>query len=244
MKTLTKIRKTAPLGFTLVETVVAMGIAATLLATFLAIFGLATNTLDETIDGREADRLISALERELSILREDEVAPDTRTAFDKAYQWIKKSSQGNEGMIFVYTYEGDPSEVRDDGSLEPRPAGVAGGGDSVATAAVRFVEGGSLPGDMLEELEAASGPVFFVRTTQLVYVAGQMVQGKPGIIPPHEGQVPLPGGGSASDTYPEAAIAFAAAFHLLPANTPEYLAQLTLDDLKRPLFIRPLAVRR
>ena len=231
-------------GFTLIETVISIGVVATLLVTFLAIFGLATDTLHETINSREADRLVSALERELAILREDELDDDTKTAFDKAYEWIDKSSQGSDAKILLYTYEGDPSAVRDDGSLVPLAAGVGDLGSRLATSSVKFVEGGGLTDEMRAELEATSSPVFYVKTTQLVYEDGKLVPGEPGIVPPHDGQAPLDGGVTPADAYPEAVIAYSAAFYLLPTNSPEYVGSFSAEDLRRPLFTRSLAVRR
>ena len=229
-------------AFTLIETVISIGILATLLAVFMAMFGVATESLHGSISGREANRLISALDRELSILRTGEEVGDIRSAFDKAYSWIDKSSRG-EGNIFLYSYLGDPANVRDDGSYEP----VLSGGDVEAVAApvARFVEGGSIPDEMREELGAVSGPVLFVRATQLVYEDGELVRGEPGVIPPHEGQVPLPGRGlSDSAAYPEAVIAFEADFFLLPTNEPEYVANFSPKEGARPDFSRAMAVRR
>ena len=244
MTFLTKQHRVTPTGFTLIETVLSIGIFSTFIVIFLAIFGFATGSLDDSIDSQEADRLVSTLGRELSIIRADEVDSEVgiTTAFDKAYHWIQMSSLGEDGMLFVYSYEGNPNQVRPDGSLEPVLAGV--GGDTVATAAVHFVKGGNLPDEMLDELDSLSSPVFLVRLNQLVYEGGELTNGEPGITPPREGQTPLPGATNAADAYPEAVIAFTAEFYQLASGSPEFLANLDLKKLKRPLFSRPMTVRR
>jgi prepilin-type N-terminal cleavage/methylation domain-containing protein len=74
-------------GFTLMETVIAIGVLALLLTAFLAVFGPATTGLRKAISVQEADRLAAALERELVTLRPG-TSSDYKTGFDKAYQWI------------------------------------------------------------------------------------------------------------------------------------------------------------
>ena len=244
MRVRAKFHKFSGAGFTLVETVIAVGIVATLLVTILGILGLSTETLRETIGAREADRLVTTLERELSILRESEIDPDTRSAFDKAYQWIDKSSRGNAVKVLLYNFEGDPNTSGDDGNPKPIGSAGEGSGDVILTSVARFIEDSTLPEEIKEELGAVVGPVFFVRTTQLVYRNGALTRGDPGIIPPHEGQAPLTGGTTPADSYPEAVIAFEADFYLLPSNTEDYIAGFTFEDLGRPLFTRTMAVRR
>ena len=70
-------------GFTLIESVIAIGVVAILLTTFLAVFGPASQSIRRSISVQEADRLQSALEREFQILRE---GPDDKfqTAFEKS----------------------------------------------------------------------------------------------------------------------------------------------------------------
>ena len=229
-------------GFTLMESVIAIGVVAILLTTFLAIFGPATQGIRRAISTQEADRLSVTLERELSILRESESGTNMKTAFDKAYDWIDKSSQGEAGKIFLYNYKGDPTNLRADGTMEPA---IKGQKDYVLSPAVRMVTGSSIPSDMEEELEMISGPIFYVKATQLTYdSSGKLVLGDPGIVPPHPNQEKLSGGTTDADAYPEAVIAFTADFHLLRASAPDYLNSLDLAELGRPLFSRNMAVRR
>ena len=57
-------------GFTLAESVIALGILVVLITGFLAVFGPAATAIRRTLSGEEASRMQSALEQELSQLRE------------------------------------------------------------------------------------------------------------------------------------------------------------------------------
>jgi len=51
-------------GFTLMETVIAIGVLAVLLTAFMAVFGPATRGVRRSINVQEADRLAATLEKE------------------------------------------------------------------------------------------------------------------------------------------------------------------------------------
>jgi prepilin-type N-terminal cleavage/methylation domain-containing protein len=234
-------------GFTLMESVIAIGVVAILITTFLAIFGPATQGIRRAISAQDADRLAVALESELGILRESENTNDVNSAFDKAYDWLEKSSQAETGRIFLYNFKGDPTKKGADGIMAPidsKDTKPSSGKKYIVTPAVRFVENKITP-EMIAELKVASGPVFYVKTTQLVYEDGAMVlSDEPGLKPPHQDGEPLPGGGDGADAYPEAVIAFTADFHLMKSSSPDYLENLDFIKLGRPLFSRNMAVRR
>ena len=80
------------------ESVIAIGVVAVLLTTFLAVFGPASQSIRRAISNQDADRLQSALERELQILRE---GPDDEfdTAFDKAFDWLLKSGDSTSASL-------------------------------------------------------------------------------------------------------------------------------------------------
>lgn len=233
------------------ESVIAIGVVAILLTTFLAVFGPATQGIRRAISTQEADRLAVALERELSILREDEIESGTvQTAFDKAYQWIESASPNGAGRIFLYNYKGDPSRLRRDGSLEPVAKRDVETAEFVAAPMVRLVQGGDISPEMIAETEVVEGPIFLVTTRQLIFDSnGTLVPSESGgIVPPHPEQGQLSGGGTtASGSYPEAVIAFTADFYLLKSTSTEYLKNLddeAIERLGRPLFSRSMGVRR
>ena len=78
-------------AFTLVETVIAMGIITIMITAFLAAFGPAVKGVKKSIAVKDVNRLASTLEYEMSVLRESEVTAHT-TAFEKSFEWIKSSA--------------------------------------------------------------------------------------------------------------------------------------------------------
>lgn len=233
-------------GFTLMETVIAIGVLALLLTAFLAVFGPATTGLRRAISVQEADRLAAALERELVTLRPGNSggSGNPTTGFDKAYEWIKSAQdKGNE--ILLYQYKGDPTQLRSDGTMEPftKGGGVAGK-DFIVQPAVRQ-RGDEL---MLEDLKSLDGRIFTVKLTQLVFSGGQLTRGTAGeITDPTPDDGDPAGTGSDANSYPEAVIAFAAEFFIVPNSDPGYVkpdGKFDVANLTKPVFTRNLAVRR
>ncbi len=237
-------------GFTLLETVIAIGVLAVLLTAFLGVFGPATAGIRRAINVQEADRLASTLEQELVNLRGTTEATTYPTGFDKAYQWIEDSmKKSSPNLLFIYQYRGDPSNLRPDGTLEAylKPTGVAGKEFTVIPMVRRR-------NDPLfeKDLAALEGRVFAVRMTQLVFNNGQLTlttdeiikDPSPGNDPP--GTVP-PAGAGAAGKYPEAVIAFSAEFFGVSSTAPAFLrtgGKFDPTKLKSPIFTRNLAVRR
>jgi prepilin-type N-terminal cleavage/methylation domain-containing protein len=230
-------------GFTLMETVIAIGVLALLLTAFLAVFGPATTGLRKAISVQEADRLAAALERELVTLRPGGTGEDYTTGFDKAYKWIEQVSDGGE-TVMLYQYRGTPTEMREDGTMEPyTEGGGVAGKDFVVQPMVRL-RSDSL---FLEDLKALDGRIFAAKLTQLEFNGGQLKKREGGGINPDPNNTGESLGGSGSDAYVEAVIAFAAEFFIVPNSSPEYVQQggkFDPNNLTKPIFTRNLAVRR
>lgn len=111
MKTFTKRNQ----GFTLLETVIAIGVLAVLLTGFLYVFAPAAAGIRKAITVQDADRLTSTLEKELNTLRDGQESDDIQTAFDKAFYWIKESNQAGTALL-VYRYRASISQLRSDGT--------------------------------------------------------------------------------------------------------------------------------
>jgi prepilin-type N-terminal cleavage/methylation domain-containing protein len=229
-------------GFTLMETVIAIGVLALLLTAFLAVFGPATTGLRKAISIQEADRLSAALEREL-VTKRPGGTKNYSTGFDKAYQWIKAAPDAGDAIL-LYQYRGDPSQLRADGTMEPytENGGVAGK-DFIVQPSVRQ-RGDDL---LLQDLAALDGRIFTVKLTQLVFSGGQLTRGEAGQIKdptPDDGD---PAGAADSNGYPEAVIAFAAEFFIVPNSAVDYVkpgGKFNPANLTKPIFTRNLAVRR
>ena len=226
-------------GFTLLETVIAIGVLAVLLTGFLAVFGPAAAGIRRAINVQEADRLTSTLERELVALREGQSGG---TGFGKAYDWIKESHEA-QNALFVYQYRGDPSRQRADGSLEPvvKLNGTPGIDFIVQPMCRRASDQ-----YFYQDLRGVEGGVFLVKCTQLTK-SGDAMEAKAS----NRGSISDPEGGSGGgtpDTYPSAVIAFAAEFYSMPAKNPEFFQgnafSKRFDSFKNPMFVRNLAIRR
>ncbi|MFM2170816.1 MAG: hypothetical protein RI957_1045 [Verrucomicrobiota bacterium] len=241
-----KILPNKPSGFTLMETVIAIGVLAVMLTAFMAVFGPATRGIRRSINVQEADRLTSALEKELATNRPGaSAATEATTAFHKAYDWILKSHQ-NDNVVFAYQYRGNPNQLRRDGTMEPYTLRNGQAGRDYVVQPMFRRRADPL---LLQDLTALQGRVFFIKMTQLVFDgANGLKLGTPGTIanpPQPPGSTPLTGTGA--DGYPEAVIPFTAEFFEIQTTDPNFLktgGRFSITNYKKPMFTRNLAVRR
>lgn len=220
------------------ETVIAIGVLAVLLTAFLAVFGPAAQGIRKAISVQDADRLAYALENELVTLRSG--SGDTyTTGFEKAYEWILNSA---ESPLLIYQYKGDPKSIREDGTMEPfTDASGTAGEDFVIQPVVRQVDSPELE----QELKALQGRIFTAKLTQLIFDGQSWVMGTAGeIVDPTPNDSDTTSG-SGVESYPEAVIAFSAEFYGVPNSSYQYIqSKLDVNNLKNPIFVRNLAVRR
>jgi prepilin-type N-terminal cleavage/methylation domain-containing protein len=239
MKPNSSLRKS---GFTLLETVIAIGVLAVLLTGFMVVFAPAAEGIRKSINVQQADRLASTLEQELVTLRDTE-ATDFKTGFGKAFEWIKESDKSGEAIL-VYQYRGEVGgSLRSDGTPDPvdNLKGKLPGKDYVVVPMARRVSDTT---GFNDDLKAVEGSVYLVKCTQLIFDNGELTLGTPGDIKDPKGTSPA----ADAEAYPEAVIAFSADFYQMPARTPAYFSGSSFtskfDDLKNPVFSRNLAVRR
>jgi type II secretory pathway pseudopilin PulG len=236
-------------AFTLTETVIAIGVLAVMLTGFIAVFTPAAQGIRRSISSEQADRLTTTLENELATLRANSEspvpAPAFATSFDKAFKWIQEGNKPSNAIpIFVYQYRGDPTSIRSDGTPTPMITitGEPGKNYIVQSMARRLTDA-----ELANDLKAIEGSVFFVKPTQLVFEAGQLVLSKtPGTIKNADGT-------NAENTqalpHKEAMIAFSAEFHSVPTKSIAYLKSNTFTErfnstTNKPIFTRNLAIRR
>jgi prepilin-type N-terminal cleavage/methylation domain-containing protein len=251
MKTHSSFRKR---GFTLLETVIAIGVLAVLLTGFMVVFAPAAAGIRKAINVQEADRLTSTLEQELVTFRKGNESglpaktSTVYTGFDKAFGWIMKSNSAADALL-VYQYRGSLTDAprTDDNTPAPVPAKdlrgkVAGKDYSLQTMLRRKSDS-----KFMQDLEAVEGGVYLVKCTQLVFdtTKGGMVVGKAGEIIDPKGSAKA----TSADDYPEAVIAFSAEFFNLPAKSASFFDSSTnfskaFTAAKTPVFTRNLAVRR
>jgi type II secretory pathway pseudopilin PulG len=228
-------------AFTLMETVIAIGVLAVLLTGFIAVFGPAAEGIRKSINVQEADRLASTLEKELVTLRLGQGSDTIKTGFDKSFAWIGKSNTAAEAL-FVYQYRGNPSSLRSDGTANPvtSASGTPGEAYIVQPMARRKSD------PLLEaDLAAIEGNIFVVKCTQLVFKNGELQNGTAGQIVDPKNPATV---AATANGYPEAVIAFSAEFYSLPSRTAGYINSTAFNTrfptLKNPVFTRNLAVRR
>jgi len=234
-------------GFTLIETVIAIGVLAVLLTGFLLVFGPAASGIRKSLNVQEIDRLTTTLEQELVTLRSGSNPSTMKTGFAKAYEWIRKSNTANEAIL-IYQYRGRFSKpMRTDGTPEPETdiKSKLPGKDYVLQTMARRKSDPLL----LEDLKAVEGGVYVVKCTQLVFNGGQLKPGTPGAIVDPKSTGGSGGSSNSADDYPEAVIAFSADFFALPSRKASYFASggafgKSFASLKKPVFTRNMAVRR
>lgn len=229
-------------GFTLVETVIALGILVVLITGFLAVFGPAARTIKKTLSTDEASRLQSTLQLELQIVRDGrERQRYQNDPFNKAIEWISQSEQIGETII-IYKYRALPGQARRDGTLLPAPReqGQISGSNFIVQPMVRRLSDPLFAEDMV----AVEGRVFFVKLRQMVFEGqGLRVSDEPGrIVDPN---IPGQDFAQSPQEYPEAMIAFQAEYYNLPTTSIAYL-EGTFDPANfiRPIFARNLTVNR
>jgi len=227
-------------GFTLMETVIAIGVIALLITGFIAVFAPAVDGIRRSISAEEANRLASTLERELVTVR----PPDTDNGFSKAFDWIRNSNDSREALI-IYQYRGDARATPRIDQTPPPYTGSDGvpGSDFVTVSMMRRID------DVLlrDDLDALEGRPLVVRCIQMVQDAdGALQRGVPGIIvnPKNHGTVI-----SNANDFPESVLTFSAEFFSIPSRAPQYLTGAAFTDyfdnrMTRPMFTRNLAVRR
>lgn len=245
-------------AFTLLETVIAIGVLSVLLTGFIVVFTPAADGIRKSLNLQQADRMASAVEQELVTLRKGNEAdlpvktPPIYTGFDKAFDWIKKSNAAANAVL-VYQYRGEVGgTLRLDGTPKPVRSltGKQPGKDYVMIPMCRRVSDTLFKDETTGDISAVEGAVYLVKCTQLVFSGGQLVVGTAGKIIDPKGTTEYP----SADTYPEAVIAFSADFYTMPAKTASYFTSSASSapkafignfaNFKNPVFSRNLAVRR
>jgi len=157
-------------GFTLAESVIALGILVVLITGFLAVFGPAADSIRRTLSGEEASQLQDTLVRELSTLRgpiEKQRYDDD--SFKKTLDWIANSHLQGQSIL-IYKYRADPTNIREDGTMERyrKETGIAGTDFIIQPMARRITD------NLLEDdLEAIDGRAFFVKLSQMIFENGE-----------------------------------------------------------------------
>jgi prepilin-type N-terminal cleavage/methylation domain-containing protein len=225
-------------GFTLIETLLAIGVIAVLLTGFMIVFAPAAAGIRKALSIQELDRMTSTLEQEIVTVRG---TSGTGTGFSQALEWIRDSQTVGQALL-LYQYRGKLSETRPDGTAKPEPIvkDKLPGKDYVVLSMVRRKSDPLF----LEDLTAAEGVIYVVKCTQLAYTNGELKPGTAGVITDLKGN-----SAGMGDDYPDAVIAFTADFYALPTRKVSYFDTSggftkKFALVKKPVLTRNLAVRR
>lgn len=234
-------------GFTLLETVIAIGVLAVLLSGFLVVFAPAAAGIRKSLNSQDAARLVATLEQELTTLRGSAQVDEYATGFDKAFEYLKDSQGSDDGKaLLIYKYRASLSTTRPDGTPDPVLSvdNQIPGQDYVVQNMMRRLDDNAF----ISDLPTIEGAVYLVKCTQLYMQddAGELklMPGAPGEIvnPSDESPAPNP------DAYTQAVITFRADFFACPSKSPNYFTSDSFAEMfsnaSKPVFSRNLAVRR
>lgn len=238
-------------GFTLMETLLAIGMVGVLLSIFLTIFVPARGMVQQALARQDAERISGILRAELSTIRADEQAPASATAasdgqylntFDKGFFWLLRTkTPGN--TIVIYSYRGDTTKpARADGTppIVPPSRNIPGMGNQLVTLACPI-------DDPLhkDQIKRAVGPVYMVRMTQITEKGNGEYElaGQPGSI----------NGANSPDKFVSSpdekngwggAVFYRADFYLMSPPNPARYRGKPWKRLGRPLFSVNMSFRR
>jgi len=230
-------------GFTLMETVIAIGILAVLLTAFVSVFGPAAVGIRKALSAQEADRLTNAVIQEMTNLRAGQ-KNSYSSAFDKAFQQIQNSNK-SQNALMVYQYRGSLTRLRADGSAEPVAAikGVPGQ-DYIVQPMMRGIDDPNLADD----IEAVEGKIYVVKCNQLtsdpLSSNAEYKTGAAGVIvDPETGAIV-----QSSVDYGSSVILFDAEFYSVSSNSIAYLTGSSFKSefprLSNPVLSKNLSVQR
>lgn len=238
--------QTSRSGFSLLETVIAIGVLAVLLTGFMVVFAPAAAGIRKALNSQDAARLVATLEEELVTLRGTAEVTAYPTGFDKAFEFIRGSSVASPGdALLIYKYRASlTATLRSDGT--PEPVEVVDtqipGVDYVVQSMMRRKK----DAEFFNDLPAIEGQIYMVRCTQLIADAtnDQLILATKGQIV--NADAPTTAVATAT-AYKHGVITFVADFYPCPGKAEAYFngafADLFVTESK-PMFSRNLAVRR
>ncbi len=259
-------------GFTLMETVVALSIAAVALSFFVAAYAPATIGIQRANSVKEAKYLASAVEAELNILRPqfdigdpDDPSDDPTTSFEKAFQMVSgvvKNASGfptGGGILIVHKYRANSGAAAVDGISPGFTAEFTSAADSAdqPMSIKSFVMNldtlvNNYPAAAgISPLDSIEGSCFAVSLSQLVIEANTMIVDQNAVVDELKIRQDADDDGLLDsvgfDDYTEALIFVQADFYLLESNAPAYLNAVATgaQELpKKPIYTSRFGIKR
>lgn len=176
-------------AFTLMETLLAVGLVSVLISIFLTVFVPARGLVQQALTKQESDRIVSILRAEMNTVHanerstsEGESSPGKySTAFDKGFYWITACKRP-ETAIVVFSYRADTTRaMKPDGTYPAIPANVSRPGKDTMLTSIACPMDSPLHRD---DIKHAVGPVFLVKLTQIEETTSgkYKLSGSPGVI--------------------------------------------------------------
>ena len=237
-------------GFTLVETLLAIGLVGVLLSLFLTVFVPARGNVRQALARQEAERITNILRTELDTLKGNERAEESAvnstpqkfiTSFDKAFYWMQRSAKP-ETSIVIFSYRADMTgDVRKDGTFPPLVAKK-----NVPTANSQLVTIACPMDDPIhsKEIKDAVGPVYLVCMTELEQQGNGSFKAaeKPGVI--RGAKTPENFVIEEYNTIRGAIVFYRADFYIMSPPNPARYKNKPWKRLGRPAFSANLSFRR
>ena len=107
-------------GFTLMETIVALGVATIALSFFILAMAPATVGIERSNSKKTAQRMAASVENELNTIRDSEISNYvTESSFEKAFDWIQRDGESGQGLLVAFDYRANSQEPPDVDGLLP-----------------------------------------------------------------------------------------------------------------------------
>ena len=244
------LKNTRRRGFTLMESLLAIGLVGVLLSIFLTVFVPARGMVRQALTRQEAERISGILRSEMSRLRADEEVPQGATqsssgkylsTFDKGFYWVQFCKNPSSAIV-VFSYRADMSKpARADGSYPPVPASRSVPGKNTQLVSMACPINDPLHKDSIRD---AVGPVFLVKMTHLVRNGHEY---RPVNSPGTIAGASSPGDyvSSAQDDSPWGGFIVCRAdfYHMSPPNPARYRGK-SWNRIGRPLFSTNISFHR
>lgn len=238
-------------GFTIMTTLVAIGVIAVLMSIFMLVFVPARDQIRASLAKEDVDRISAILRSEMITLRKNERVSSSSTAstdtkyisgFDKAFYWFLRSKKPSTSIV-IFSYRADLSRsARADGSFPPIDAtkNVPASNSELVTMACPM-------DDKLhtKAIRNAVGPVFLVKMTQCRQKDnGKFVlANKPGIIAGAERPSSYVSSPNAQPGY-GAVVFYRADFYIMKPSDPSRYKRVSWVKMGRPVFSVNLSFSR
>lgn len=238
-------------GFTIMTTVVAIGVIAVLMSIFMLVFVPARDQIRASLAKENVDAISAILRSEMTTLRKNERAGSSDTSssstkylsgFDKAFYWFLRSKKPSTSIV-IFSYRADLSRAaRVDGSFPPVDVSK-----NVAASQSELVTMACPMDDKLhtKAIRNAVGPVFLVKMTQCRQKDnGEFVlSDKPGIIAGAQNPSSYISSPDTQDAY-GSVVFYRADFYIMKPSDPSRYKRVSWAKLGRPIFSVNLSFSR